>query len=204
VTSQRTRPSGPNGPLFDAVVAAGLDATGSDAEPATDPEYRMQPEATVQLLASTLAELHSVAVPAGAQPVLGPVELVSAVRDGRLRGRERSDAYAHMSMDRLVEALAEAAPTVLMRCRSVVTHGGPTLDTLRCRDGRAVGLADWSRLAVGDPYRDLAVAATSVAVELGPVLVPVLLDAWVAAVPGEPPPDPLRLDFHALAAELLG
>jgi aminoglycoside 3'-phosphotransferase II len=192
---------------MEAVVAAGLDATDVPSEAASDAEYRIQPEATVRLLAATLARLHSVTVPEGAAPVLGPAHLAAAARDalaaGGLPGRERAAAYAHMADDRLVEALAGGVVGVAPRCRAVVTHGAPTLATFRCRDGRAVGFTAWSGLAVSDPYRDLAVAATSVAADLGPMLVPVLLDAWVAAVVDELRPDPVRLDFHALAAELL-
>ena len=53
------------------------------------------------------------------------------------------------------------------------------------------------RSTVADRHRDLAVAATDVASRLGPMLVPVFFDRYGAR------PDPLRLDWWALAHQLL-
>ena len=79
----------------------------------------------------------------------------------------------------------------------MLTHGSPTLANLRCADGSAVGLVAWSGAAVADRYRDLAVAARSVAVDLAPILVPVFFDHY-----GTTSPDAVLLDWYSLAAEL--
>ena len=47
---------------IDAIIAAGLNASDLGDERGSDPQYRMQPESTVDLLARTLAALHTVAL----------------------------------------------------------------------------------------------------------------------------------------------
>ena len=50
---------------------------------------------------------------------------------------------------------------------------------------------------MADRYRDLAVAARSVAVDLAPILVPVFFDRY-----GTTAPDAVLLDWYSLVAEL--
>ena len=61
-----------------------------------------------------------------------------------------------------------------------------------------MGFVNWTGAALADPYRDLAVSATSVATSFGPMLVPEFFDAY-----GLTHPDPLRLDWYALSAQLV-
>lgn len=192
-----------------AATAAGLVAAPDEGVPGSSPEYRFDVEHTVGLLAATLAALHTAPLPRPAEP-LDPDELVELARDalaaGRLHVEAVSAAYRHVEPARLVEILAAGRATSLSGAGEtpVATHGRPTLDALRCRDGAALGFAGWDRAAVADRYRDLAVAASSVATDLGPMLVPTLFERYAAAVHDDryDHPDPLRLDWYALAAEL--
>ncbi len=192
--------------LSELVARSGFDATGRAGEPATSIEYRVDAERTVQLLADVLAGLHATELDAGALQMAVDAGQVAAeaATTTAAAGPEplrtaRSAAYAHVSDDRLVEILLQGAPAAAARQdRRVLTHGSPTLGHLWCDRGSAVGLVDWGRAAVADPYRDLAVAARSVATDMAPILVTVLFERY-----GERSPDPVRLDWYSLAAELL-
>jgi aminoglycoside phosphotransferase len=201
VTAQ---PGGAAG-LSELVARSGFDATGRAGEPATSIEYRVDAERTVQLLADVLAGLHATELDAGALQMavdagqVADEAAATAAVGPEPRRRTRSAAYAHVSDDRLVEILLQGAPAAAARQdRRVLTHGSPTLAHLWCDRGSAVGLVDWGRAAVADPYRDLAVAARSVATEMAPILITVLFERY-----GERSPDPVRLDWYSLAAELL-
>jgi aminoglycoside phosphotransferase len=202
-------------PLQTLVRDAGLDATGVPGEPGDSIEYRVDAERTVGLLAATLRRLHDLDIGGldgrahhgdGAPPGMARVDraedvvarVESAFAAGELDDRERSPAYAHIPLDRLVRILSEGAATAEERATTaVVLHGRPTLSRLWCRSGVAVGLVDWTDLAIGDRYLDLAVAIRSIAADLAPVLVPVFVERY-----GLEHPDPILLDWYSLAAEL--
>ncbi len=207
--------------IAELILRSGLDARQQRGEPATSIEYRVDAERTVRLLADVLARLHAVELgPVERSGARRPDDIVRdldrAVTPGvdapRERAtaaddpaevappstRSRSAAYAHISDGRLLEILRDGAETARERGDDpVLTHGAPTLANLRCDRGTAVGLVEWSRVAVADRYRDLAVAARSVATDLAPILVPVLFEHY-----GADTPDGVRLDWYALAAEL--
>jgi aminoglycoside phosphotransferase len=203
--------AGPHGEQ--AAHRAALDHTlvagDADGVPASSPEYRFDVEHTVGLLAAELARVHAADVDTTVAP-LGPDELVTAARralaEGRLTAQQLRPAYRHVQPERLVEILAARRPPRPGRDSDapVLTHGSPTLEALRCRDGAALGFAGWEHAAVADRYRDLAVAASSVATDLGPMLVPTFFERYGDALgdAGFGHPDPLRLDWYALAAEL--
>lgn len=203
-----------------SVVAADLDATGRGGTPATEPEYRFDVERTVGMLARTLAALHGTppALRDPSIPTYDPDALVERARTSVDRGlvtRESlSRAYRHMEPERLLEVLAERRPT-WRPDDAVLTHGRPELANLHGSAGAALGFVGWERCGIADRYRDLAVASRSVAEDLGPMLVPVLLDDYHSALAGSPTtspgdpahldpprPDPVRLDWYALVAEL--
>lgn len=205
----------PRDPLHTLVRDAGLDATDAPGEPGDSIEYRVDAERTVGLLATTLRRLHDLDVrrldgPAASSAASGsgprrrrPEDLVRRAESALAAGElgvdgERSSAYAHMPVERLVRILAEGAATAEARATpAVAVHGGPTLSRLWCRSGAAVGLVRWDDLAIGDRYLDLAVAIRSIATDLAPVLVPVFVERY-----GLEHPDPILLDWYSLAAEL--
>ncbi|MFZ4518851.1 MAG: phosphotransferase [Microthrixaceae bacterium] len=184
-----------------STAPADLDATDR-GEPATEVEYRYEPERTVGLLGDTIARLHSAAAPDGWAQLRAAdvVELArTRIESGEVRPDTLDPAYAHMEPARLLGVLASGAAAVDAHSGVVPTHGRADLAHLRCDGGRPLGFADWSAAALADPYRDLAVAARSVALDLGPMLVPDLLERA-----GHPQPDPVRLDWWALADVLTG
>lgn len=187
------------------VARSGMDARGADGEPATSIEYRVDAERTVRLLAAALAALHATELSDGERRAgLAATDLASdavgAFGAGTLQHSERSGAYAHMSDERLVDALVAGAEGAAARqSRQVLTHGTPTLSHLWCDHGSVVGLISWDRPAVADPYRDLAVAARCIATDMAPILVPTFFEHY-----GESSPDPVRIDWYALLAELVG
>lgn len=207
-------PDGPTDDVRTAASRAGLDATGRDGGPATSPEYRVQPERTVGLLATALARLHSISPPGGPTdppaatmgegPALDPLRVARAVQDalaeGRLAGPAAGSVYGHLPVERLVEVLVSGAQDVADRSgAAVLCHGAPTLEHLWCDRGEVVGFVEWRRAVWADPYLDLAIAARDVAGVLTPLLVPELFERY-----GETRPDPIRVDWWALAAELTG
>ena len=166
-------------------------------------EYRVRPERTVELLADTLARLHAVELSdderagASALPMLAERSARRTVQVGSPgpSAHRRTPTSATTASCR-----SSAAAPPLPTARSgtpVLTHGSPTLANLRCANGSAVGLVAWSGAAVADRYRDLAVAARSVAVDLAPILVPVFFDRY-----GTTSPDAVLLDWYSLVAEL--
>lgn len=189
--------------LASAIARSGLDATGIGGEPATSVEYRFDAEGTVRLLGAVLAKLHAVELTdAELDLALDPAQLVESARALSSRPSDqrpaRASNYAHIDDGRLVEILAAGAARVSERTRpDVLTHGSPTLANLICLKGSVLGLIGWSAAAVADPHRDLAVAATSVAADLSPLLVPALIEAY-----GPSSPDVIAMDWYALAAEL--
>ncbi len=190
--------------LSSAIARSGLDATGKAGEPASSIEYRVDAEGTVRRLGAVLAQLHGVDLDtAEMAAAVGPSELVErarvAVSQPTGERPARSAEYRHVDDTRLLEILADGATAVGGRCgRTVLTHGRPTLQNLWCFRGSAVGLLDWADAAVGDPHRDLAVAARSIATELSPMLVPSFVDSY-----GLFAPDVVALDWYALAVELI-
>lgn len=191
-----------------AVRASGLDATGQDGTPADEPEYRFDPEHTVGMLATALARLHDTEVATSSSEIQlhDPAAIVRRAREGVGSGQVTADdlgpAYRHMALDRLVEILESGAPEV---GEIRLTHGWPELRNLRASHGSLVGFVDWRDAGLADPYRDLAVAARSVATDLGPMLVPLLLERYAeqrAAVDSSSRPSAVLLDWYALAAEL--
>jgi aminoglycoside phosphotransferase len=189
--------------LADLVVRSGVDATGLGGVPATSAEYLVQVEGTVRSFAAMLGRLHATPLSDVERSLVRRAPDLaraasSILSDGERANVVRSQAYRHVSDDRLVEVLIAGAPGCDDRADApVLTHGAPTLARLRCDQGSAVGLIGWSGAAVADRYRDLAVAARSVSTVLTPHLLPVFFEHY-----GEITPDPIRLDWYALLDEL--
>lgn len=189
------RPSDGADQINAIISTSGADATEiSEAVPASDTQYRFDPERTAALFGQSLAALHRVEIPDGLD-CLNPMDVAATARAHPVSVDSLDEAYRHISPQRLQQILDDSLPEV-SRSDLVLTHGMATLNSLRCKDGRSVGFADWGDAAIADRHRDLAVAASSVASHLGPMAVPLFFEQY-----GERP-NPAKLDWWALAAQL--
>ncbi|MFP5326279.1 MAG: phosphotransferase, partial [Acidimicrobiia bacterium] len=126
----------------------------------------------------------------------------AAVAGGEVTGEHLAAARAHLHPGRVVEQLEALLPVLDARRarRSVgasLTHGGARLPAVWLDRGRLSALVDVADVAVADPYRDLAAMTRDLAAVLGPEALAPFFDAY-----GEPAPDVIRLEFHALLDEL--
>lgn len=186
--------------LGQLIVASGFHAAGRGRS-SIEPEYRLDAERTISRLATTLARIHDVAVePAALRTdstvTLGPDDLI------RLAGESTGEvgpAYRHMPRERLLQVLGDGASAIAIAPDDLVlVHGSPTLANLRFDGPVAIGFADWSGAALGDRYLDLAIAARDVAAVFGPAPIQAFFGEY-----GLEHPDPVRLDWYLLAAELV-
>jgi aminoglycoside phosphotransferase len=95
------------------------------------------------------------------------------------------------------EALAELLAMPLPDEEPVLTHGDYCLPNVLLDGGRLAGFCDLGRLGVGGRYRDLALAARSLAYNWGAAHVPLLFESY-----GIGAPDQRKLDFYLLLDEL--
>jgi len=183
--------------LSSLIAASGLDASGAGA-PGSDPEYRFEAERTIEAMATTLARLHATAVPDhlrfDPEMVVAPVSLVDAAEHGT---GEPGHAYRHLSRDRLVEILRSGTPPQPPPEQLVLCHGRPTFEHLRFQGPTPLGFDDWSLAGLADPHLDLAAAARDLVARFGPAPIHAFFEHYAAHRP-----DPVRLDWYLLAAEL--
>ncbi len=193
------------GALLDIVGGAGLIAPPPREHPTLEPasakDYHFDPQRTVAMFAEEMARLHSLDVNEAAEPVLtmgAVVELARATTEAA-PDAPLDAAYRHMSrrellgvLDAGLDRLGEVADSAL-----VVTHGTPELGVFMCEEGTAVGLIRWDAIAVADRHRDLARVAASLVSDMGPMMLPEFFERYGSH------PDPLRLDWWLLAAQLL-
>lgn len=114
-------------------------------------------------------------------------EVVAANLDG---------AYQRIELAMLVESLDRPNPDDPDDL--VVIHGDPSLPNLMLGSGGFAGWVDVGRVGVGSRWCDLMIAATTVASNLGPMLVPVLFEAY-----GADPADTLAIDAYQLVEQFL-
>jgi aminoglycoside 3'-phosphotransferase-2 len=93
------------------------------------------------------------------------------------------------------DLLAELHATRPVEEDPVVAHGDACLPNFIAKDGRLNGYVDCARLGVADRHQDLALAARSIAFNLGETWVSVFLAAYGAKA------DPARLAFYRLLDE---
>jgi aminoglycoside 3'-phosphotransferase-2 len=158
--------------------------------------------ALVHAIADDLRQLH--AVPATDCPFRHPARArIAEARERARRGlvdESGFDAERHgRSAEDLVGELESLAPE---REAAVLTHGDYCLPNviveMKAHDGGAVvsGLIDCGRAGLADPYQDLAIAARSVAWNLGPAWVPALFARY-----GMRHVDERKLRFYTLLDE---
>lgn len=172
---------------------------------AAAPQNHVDVLATLTGLGRALRRLHDVPPP-GALPRFDAAALVAraaaAVRAGRVDPANLDPSRATIDPARIVEQLESLLPMLDRRARTrpvapALTHGAARLDTIWLDRGEPRGFLDVAGIAVTDPYRDLATMTRDLAAALGPEALAPFFDAY-----GEPAPDVVRLEFHALLDEL--
>ncbi len=193
---------------FDALKQASkLVAPAGEGVDATQPEYRFDAQRTIQALAQSLSSLHQVAIEPNSllkesQLCLSVDDIVeTALRAAALEPEELRDlslAYRHMPRDRLTQILQDGAPSSEpSSSKPVLLQGNPRLSNLRFVGHTLMGFEDWSESVIGDPYFDLALAARDILSTFGPQPIQAFFGEY-----GLQHPDPVRLDWYLLAAEL--
>jgi len=147
-------------------------------------------------LARTLRGLH-------ARPVDGcPFDQTAAARIEHARQRVAAGLVDETDFDE--ERIGRTARELLTEIEawrpgneaSALTHGDPCLPNVMFDEGRFTGFVDCGRVGVADPYQDLALAARSIASQLGREWVGVFFTEY-----GVPKPDERKLAFYRLLDE---
>lgn len=133
---------------------------------ATHESYARDVPALVRALGAALRELH--AAPIDGCPFDHRLE-------AQLAGVRASAAAGRVSADALADLAARAAAH---RETPVLTHGDACLPNIMLDGGRVSGFIDLGRLGVSDRYRDLALAARSLARNWGAQHVPLLFETY--------------------------
>ncbi|MGY6502171.1 MAG: APH(3') family aminoglycoside O-phosphotransferase [Acidimicrobiales bacterium] len=189
-----------------AVVHHGCDADAewliTEALPGTDatqPEHQGDPVRLVRLFAEGLRRLHdSVSVdscPFDASTATLLERAASRVHAGVVDESDFDPIFHGLSARDLLGHLEQRRPADPDDL--VVTHGDYCLPNLVLDRGRITGYLDVGRLGVGDRYRDVAVAARSVAYNLGAHAVGPFVDAY-----GIDWPDLARIDYFVMLDEM--
>lgn len=193
---------------FDALIlTTNLFAPAGEGVAATEPEYRFDAERTIGSLARSLAAVHrSILQPANlvAEPDLllstdhlVELALKSAEAD-QAHPEDLSPPYRHMSRVRLTQILQDGALAIEQKSAPpVLLQGAPRLSNLRFSGQDLIGFEDWTHAAIGDAYFDLAIAARDLLNTFGPQPIQAFFGEY-----GLQYPDPVRLDWYLLAAEL--
>lgn len=196
--------------LVDLLRSAGL-ASPEGADPAAferadAKEYLFDPERTVAMLAERLGVLHALEVHSpGLADDVPHVSMRDVVADAARATAAAPDApldaaYSHMDRPALLEVLDLGADRLGEAGDGdvVLTHGSPSLGTLLCSLGSAVGFTCWDDMAIADRHRDLARVASSLSGTVGPMILPVFFEHYGRH------PGLARLDWWLLAEQLLG
>lgn len=155
--------------------------------PADDPAVRSRVEEVTDALAAAIRAVHML------DPTGCPATITTVDRIARATG-----PAALLDHVRRLAALTATRAAV----SDVVTLGGARLDGITVDvdpAGRLVwhGLVEAASIAAGDPYRDFAAAARSLAAAYGPEVLPRFFE-----LVGLAEPDPVRLELHAALDEL--
>jgi aminoglycoside 3'-phosphotransferase II len=141
-------------------------------------------------------------LPADGWPTVGVADVLALAGERVAAGLVDPAAFdpalrRYSATDLLQRATAMAPPEP---DQPVVSHGDYGVANVLLVPGTATvsGYVDWGGSGVGDPHRDLAVLARTVARHLSPEIVWRVLDAY-----GRPHPDPRRLNFWDLLHQLL-
>lgn len=157
---------------------------------------REHAESLAEGLAQALRMLH-------AQPIDGcPFDQSVAAQIAHARQRVTAGLVDETDFDE--ERLGRTARDLLSEVEQrqpddeavTLTHGDACLPNILFDGGRFTGFVDCGRVGLADPYQDLALAARSIAFNLGPEYVAVFFAHY-----GIPEPDERRLAFYRLLDE---
>lgn len=167
---------------------------------ATRREARARPEGLVDLFGKALRVWHD-HLPVADCPFHSDWNTRLAVAKARIEAGEADasvldDAYRRIDFDVLLRSLDRPNPDD--PADLVVIHGDPSLPNMILGAGGLSGWVDVGRLGVGSRWCDLMIAATTVASNLGPLLVPSLFEAY-----GADPADTLAIDAYQLLEQFL-
>jgi aminoglycoside phosphotransferase len=176
--------------------------------PAHDPGWRVdRVEAMVEGVGAGLRRLHDTD-PAACPFRIGVEDLLASATERVAAGgvdptSMASPTYRRHDAESLLDHLRATRP-VEPAADLVVAHGDAVLPNVLLRpspsrqDGAVLtGLVDLGRLGVSDRYRDLALVARSLVLNVGPEPTWRPFDAY-----GLPHPDPLRMEWYALADDM--
>ncbi len=163
---------------------------------ASNAALNLAPSDLVRLLARGLRVIHQLSI--DACPFDDRVAArIEAARDRMLRGLvDESDFDDEREGKTAVELFEELLRTRPATEDPVFTHGDYCFPNIILDQGRISGFIDWSRGGVADRYQDLALAARSVHLNLGPDWTPMLFDEY-----GVMEPDVKKLEFYKLLDE---
>lgn len=170
----------------------GFDATGREA--------RARPEGLVDLYGKALRVWHD-HVPVAGCPFRSDwttrLEVARARMDAGADIVSNLDsAYQRINFDVLLASLDRPNPDDPDDL--VVIHGDPSLPNMILGAGGLSGWVDVGRLGVGSRWCDLMIGATTIASNMGPLLVPSLFEAY-----GADPADTLAIDAYQLLEQFL-
>jgi aminoglycoside 3'-phosphotransferase-2 len=162
----------------------------------TDDSYHSDVVGMVRELAAGLRLIH--ATPANDCPF--DHRLAAQIERARARleaGLVRADDFDHVHQGRDAhELFAELLERAAVEQEDVVlTHGDACLPNVLLEDRRLSGFCDVGRLGLSDRYRDLALAARSLARNWGSEYVPLLFEAYGVA------PDERKIELYLLVDE---
>lgn len=178
---------------------ASLVTTAIAGTPASDPVHRVEGLQLATAVGAGLRAIHDVDpadCPFDERLVARRAVIERRVSTGLVDRADLSEPYRRHDPDQLLALWWRGEPTDDEDL--VVTHGDYTLGNVRIGGGEVVGVEGWRRCGVADRYVDLAVAARSLADAVGPELTLAFFDAY-----GVTEPSLTKIDFYALAAELL-
>ncbi len=159
--------------------------------------HRVDGDRTVTAFAEALRALHSLPIdecPFDGSVAIRLADAAQRVDLGMVDVARLDAAYQRYSPEVLLGFARDSVPA---EEDLVVAHGGYVLGNVVLDDGEVVGFLDVGRLGVADRHCDLAVAARSIARNLGPDAVGRFMLAY-----GLEWPDPRKIDFFLLLREL--
>lgn len=163
---------------------------------AAHPSHRANAPALVRLLAQGLRMLH--AVPVEGCPFVSTLDVLVADASQRVEKGlvYEQDFDPERQGRRAGDLLRELLDTRPRDEDLVFTHGDYCLPNVVVHQGRISGFVDLGRAGVSDRYRDLALAARSLAYNIGPEWVPLLFAEYGIARPDWP-----KVEFYKLLDE---